>query len=234
MGAYVQLLEYNNIEGMILLSELSRRRIRSINRLIRVGRNEVAMVIRVDKGKGYIDLSKRRVSAEEVLKAEERFNKSKAVHSIVKNVSNKLKVPMLSLYQRMAWPLYKRFPHAYDAFQSAVADPETVFKGLELTEEERHCVVEYICERMKPQPLKIRADVQVTCFAYEGIEAVREALVRDGQRGTRGPRWDGRRARTYTGGTGRTQMIHLPTSLPTFLSLPSLLCSWRARRCRPR
>ena len=29
MGAYVSLLEYNNIEGMILLSELSRRRIRS-------------------------------------------------------------------------------------------------------------------------------------------------------------------------------------------------------------
>ena len=36
MGAYVQLLEYNNIEGMVLLSELSRRRIRSINKLIKV------------------------------------------------------------------------------------------------------------------------------------------------------------------------------------------------------
>lgn len=52
MGAYVSLLEYNNIEGMILLSELSRRRIRSINKLIRVGRNEVAVVLRVDKDKG--------------------------------------------------------------------------------------------------------------------------------------------------------------------------------------
>ena len=35
MGAYVSLLEYNNIEGMILLSELSRRRIRSITKLIK-------------------------------------------------------------------------------------------------------------------------------------------------------------------------------------------------------
>ena len=41
VGAYVALLEYNEVEGMILLSELSRRRIRSINRLLRVGRNEV-------------------------------------------------------------------------------------------------------------------------------------------------------------------------------------------------
>lgn len=71
MGAYVKLvrplhsptnaawssfvvfqLEYDNIEGMILLSELSRRRIRSIQKLIRVGRNEVAVVMRVDKEKG--------------------------------------------------------------------------------------------------------------------------------------------------------------------------------------
>lgn len=37
MGAYVSLLEYNGIEGMILLSELSRRRIRSITKLIKVG-----------------------------------------------------------------------------------------------------------------------------------------------------------------------------------------------------
>ncbi|EDL02627.1 mCG5813, isoform CRA_a, partial [Mus musculus] len=77
MGAYVSLLEYNNIEGMILLSELSRRRIRSINKLIRIGRNECVVVIRVDKEKGYIDLSKRRVSPEEAIKCEDKFTKSK-------------------------------------------------------------------------------------------------------------------------------------------------------------
>ena len=41
MGAYVSLLEYEGVEGMILLSELSRRRMRSINKHIRVGKIEV-------------------------------------------------------------------------------------------------------------------------------------------------------------------------------------------------
>ena len=66
MGAYVSLLEYGGIEGMILLSELSRRRIRSVQKLIKVGRQEPVMVLRVDKEKGYIDLSKRRVSPEDL------------------------------------------------------------------------------------------------------------------------------------------------------------------------
>ena len=87
MGAYVSLLEYNNIEGMILFSELSRRRIRSVSSLIKVGRIEPVMVLRVDKEKGYIDLSKRRVSEEDIQACEERYNKSKLVHSIMRHVA---------------------------------------------------------------------------------------------------------------------------------------------------
>ena len=62
---------------MILLSELSRRRIRSINKLIRVGRTEPVVVIRVDKDKGYIDLSKRRVSREDMERCLEQVSKAK-------------------------------------------------------------------------------------------------------------------------------------------------------------
>lgn len=66
---------------MILMTELSRRRIRSINKLIRVGRNEVVVVVRVDRDKGYIDLSKRQVMPEEQQKCEERYARGKTVRS---------------------------------------------------------------------------------------------------------------------------------------------------------
>ena len=51
-GAFVSLLEYNNIEGMIMSSEVSRRRIRSIHKHLRIGRQDVMQVLRVDKEKG--------------------------------------------------------------------------------------------------------------------------------------------------------------------------------------
>lgn len=34
----------------------------------------------------------------------------------------------------------------------------------------------YIGKRLTPQPTKVRADVEVTCFGYEGIDAVKTAL----------------------------------------------------------
>jgi translation initiation factor 2 subunit 1 len=51
---------------------------------LEVGRVEPVMVLRVDREKGYIDLSKRRVSPEDVAACEEKYNKSKMVHSIMR------------------------------------------------------------------------------------------------------------------------------------------------------
>ena len=179
MGAYVHLLEYNKIEGMILLSELSRRRIRSVNKLIRVGKNEFAMVMRVDKEKGYIDLSKRRVSPEDIIKCEERYNKSKTVHSIMRHVAETKHRYLEELNRAITWPLYKKYGHAYDAFRQAIVDPESIFCGaLDISDADlKACLMKNIRRRLTPQPIKLRADVEVTCFSYEGIDAIKEALT---------------------------------------------------------
>ncbi|MCJ1278800.1 hypothetical protein MMC21_006618 [Puttea exsequens] len=176
MGAYVKLLEYDNIDGMILLSELSRRRIRSIQKLIRVGRNEVVVVLRVDKEKGYIDLSKRRVSAEDIVKCEERFNKGKMVASIMRHVAEKTRTPMETLYQDIGWPLNKKYGHAVDAFKLSITNPDVWAEVSFPSEVVKSELQSYISKRLTPQPTKVRADVEVTCFGYEGIDAVKSAL----------------------------------------------------------
>jgi len=177
MGAYVTLLEYGNIEGMILYSELSRRRIRSINKLIRVGKNEVVMVLRVDKEKGYIDLSKRRVSQEEAQVCEERYNKSKMTHSVLRHVAELRGIKVLQLYETIAWPLYKRFPHVYDAFRLAIVEPEKVFGDMNIESDNMKALIIQIKRKLTPNPIKIRADIEVTCYNYEGIDAIKNALM---------------------------------------------------------
>ena len=46
----------------------------------------------------------------------------------------------------------------------------------QITPEMTESIVSYIRRRLAPKPIKIRADVEVTCFAYEGIEAIKAAL----------------------------------------------------------
>jgi len=188
MGAYVSLLEYNNIEGMILLSELSRRRIRSINKLIKVGRCEQCVVLRVDKEKGYIDLSKRRVSPEDVDAHEEKYSKAKTVHSIMRHCAERVEVDLEVLYNQIAWPLVGKgegkFGHCHDAFVKAISDFDTVFAGIEMDEHLKEALMSQITRRLSPQAIKIRADFEITCFAPRGIDAIKDALFAGEDAGT--------------------------------------------------
>ncbi|PAV90870.1 hypothetical protein WR25_18334 [Diploscapter pachys] len=183
MGAYVNLSEYNNKEGMILLSELSRRRIRSVNKLIRIGRSECVVVMRVDKDKGYIDLSKRRVILRDQRLAIERFAKAKMINSILRHVAEQLGYErdeqLEQLYKKTAWFFDRKEGKkaaAYDAFKRAIIDP-SVLDDCQITQEERTKLLEDIHKKLTPQAVKIRADIEVTCFGYEGIDAIKAALV---------------------------------------------------------
>ncbi|KAI0295718.1 eukaryotic translation initiation factor 2 subunit alpha [Russula brevipes] len=220
MGAYVKLLEYDNIEGMILLSELSRRRIRSIQKLIRVGRNEVVVVLRVDKEKGYIDLSKRRVSPEDITKCEERFMKARTVSSIMRHVASRMPtfdpdagagadapsdakkdgdkegaaatteeiVPPAGpseeertekLYEQVAWPLGRKYGNVYDAFKLSLTESDAVFATLPqpVPQATYNLLTTTIARRLTPQPIKLRADIELTCYTPSGIEAIKKALT---------------------------------------------------------
>mmetsp|Transcript_41742 Transcript_41742/g.130744 ORF Transcript_41742/g.130744 Transcript_41742/m.130744 type:complete len:154 (+) Transcript_41742:554-1015(+) len=140
---------------MILLSELSRRRIRSINKLIRVNRNEVVMVLRVDPEKGYIDLSKRRVAQEDIAKCDERYQKAKAVHGVLRQVAEKQGMFLKDLYRKVGWPLYRKYGHAYDAFKLALTGQADPFEELEVSDDLKRQITSYIQRRLAPQPVKV-------------------------------------------------------------------------------
>ncbi len=62
---YVELLEYNNLTGIIERGEISRRRIHSIPNMVHINNIEVIKVIELDKKKNIIYLSRRRVEFNE-------------------------------------------------------------------------------------------------------------------------------------------------------------------------
>jgi translation initiation factor 2 subunit 1 len=52
-----------------------------------------------------------------------------------------------------------------------------VFKDIDITEEQKKVLIESISRKMAPTPVKIRADFELTCFTYEGIDALRDTLL---------------------------------------------------------
>jgi len=179
MGAYCNLLEYNNLEGMLLMSELQRRRIRSVKRVIKEGRQEIVQVLRVDKEKHFIDLSKKRVDSDEVPACEEKWNKSKASHSIIRQVSvlSQKRYSMKEIYKMFGWQCARDYGHLYDGFKFAMNNWDAfVEKYSQIPPELLPFLKKNIEKRLKPQMVTVRAKVEITCFTFEGVDAIRRAL----------------------------------------------------------
>jgi translation initiation factor 2 subunit 1 len=105
------------MEGLILSTEITNKRVKLINKFLKVGKIETMTVIRVDKDKRYIDLSKKKVQLAEATSAEKYFKKAKMVHNILKQVATKLNCTLLELYEQFGWDLYDKYGHSFDAFR---------------------------------------------------------------------------------------------------------------------
>lgn len=186
MGAYVSLLEYDGQEGMMLLSELSKRRIRSVSKLLKVGRTEICMVLRVDEDKGYVDLSKRRVAPEDATAKEEQFAKAKAVHGIMRHVAHSSDIEVEELCNKVSWPLYAKYKDAFDAFRRHVVGEINLWDEIDFSQPGKD--LSDIADKLKEDielnlkrkliqhQLKLRAKIEVSCSEYDGIDAIKEAL----------------------------------------------------------
>lgn len=106
------------------------------------------------------------------------------VHSIMRHVAEKTNTPIEDLYQTIGWPLNKKYGHAVDAFKLSITNSDVWNEVTFTNDVVKDELTSYIGKRLTPQPTKVRADVEVTCFGYEGIDAVKNALRRAEARNT--------------------------------------------------
>lgn len=175
-GAYVSLMEYNNIEALLMFSELTRKRAKSVHRLIMVDKKEPLLVTKVDEQRGFVDLSRKRLNPEDKKACEERYNMQLKVHNIMRQTAAWLEEDLLSLYERFGWPLKKHFNSLYEAFMISLNEPDRVFSKVDLDEKTKTLLLENINKRMKPVSCKVCSDFEISCYTFEGIDAVKRAL----------------------------------------------------------
>jgi len=152
-----------------MASECSRKKIKLVSRLLKVGKKEALLVTKVDEAGGrFIDLSRKRVQPDSIEACEQRFNKALKVNNIAKQAAVKLEVELSEVYEQVVWPLAKAYGEeskAYDAFMIASESPDDVFSKIEIDPTWKEIFVEQIRKRMGAKELKIVARFELTCYS---------------------------------------------------------------------
>ncbi len=174
-GAYVELLEYNNAQAMILAANTTRKRVRNVKKLLRLGTEDYMQVVGVDNkdGKGFVDLSKKTLQLSDCQEKKVEYNKACRANLILRMTAHNLECKLIDLYEAFAWDMLDEFGNLHDAFKLCLNEPELVFSKVEITEEQKAELLKNIQNRMSVAPSKIRTLFSLKCYTYEGIEAIR-------------------------------------------------------------
>jgi len=82
-SVFVNLEEYEKIEAMIHISEISPGRIRNLRDFVREGKVITCKVLRINKDRGHIDLSLRRVSLGQKKNKEEEYKQEQKAEKLI-------------------------------------------------------------------------------------------------------------------------------------------------------
>ena len=174
-GAYVRLDEYEGIEGLVHISEISTTWVKNIREHVREGQKLVLKVLRVDRERAQVDLSLRRVTGREKTDKMLEWKRSKKADSIVKGEGERLKTDAEAT-EKMRLFLYEKLENPYETFQESVEEGDSIFAKLGITPEWAVALAEVSRSKVKLEKASLTATIELTCRSPEGIEAIRTAL----------------------------------------------------------
>ena len=127
-AVFVDLIEYENLEGMIHISELASRWTRNINEIVALNKVIVCRVEKIDEEKGYIDLSKKRVTSGEEKTKKDQIQKENHIERIIEHVLKKNKLELKDFYDKQGYELIKEYGSLHIFYETYLNDPNILSK----------------------------------------------------------------------------------------------------------
>ncbi len=171
---FVGIHEYDR-QGMITISEVAPGRIRNIRDYVAEGKVIVCKVLNVNKERGYIDLSLRRVTEGQRRTKSDELKQELRAEKIIEMTAHVLKQDPKVVYATIAEKLLNNYFYLYQAFDDFLAG-NLEFTGL-FDKTLVDLLEKTIREKIKPKEIIVAGDFTLSSWEETGLETVKEALL---------------------------------------------------------
>lgn len=172
-GAFVNLDEYPNKKGFIHVSEIASGWIKYIRDYVREGQKVVCQVIDINKEKGHIDLSLKRVNEHQRREKVQEWKNEQRAKKLMEIVveRSKLKENVDEIINN----LESKYGTLIAAFESAAMDEEAFEKDNK--GEWVKSFIEVAKENIEPSKVRISGYVEMTSNSRNAIDDIKAALL---------------------------------------------------------
>lgn len=180
-SVFVNIDEYRK-QGMIHISEISPGRIRNIRDYVVEGKVVVCKVLRVDKKKGYIDLSLRRVTEKQKKLKIDEIKQEQVAEKIIEFMAKEHNQGVKELYKKISTPIFEKYDSLHGCFLDVVNGKGKLDK-MDLDEETVKELTALIQQRIKKPEVNIKGDLILTSYAPDGVGVIKESIGRAMKKG---------------------------------------------------
>lgn len=171
-AVFVKLNEYEGA-GMIHISEVSPGRIRNMRDFVEEGRIIVCKVLNVNRERGQIDLSLRRVSEGQRRAKLAEAKQEQMAEKLVAYAAKKLGMEPQKLFDEVYNKISARYPSLFSYFMDVASGKANLE---ELPKNISKALAEIIEERLKPEEVETKGVLKLVSYDSDGVEKVRAAL----------------------------------------------------------
>jgi translation initiation factor 2 subunit 1 len=174
-SVFVTMDDFGDRQGMIHISEIAPGRIRNIHDYVKIGKKVICKILSINREKGHIDLSLRRVSEGQKREKADIIKREQKAEKIVEFVADKLKVDRRKLYDEIFAKVPNDYACLHDFFEEFITD-ESILKKLNLQKSVYDMFAEVIRQRIKPPEVEVEADIKLKTYSADGVNRIKSIL----------------------------------------------------------
>jgi translation initiation factor 2 subunit 1 len=165
------------VEGMIHISEVAGKWVKDIRKFVKQDKQYITRVVRIDREKGFINLSLKRVSKFDQREKTETDRKNKRITGMLMQIGKRVgkddKAAEDAIIPKLA--ALDRFDDAYEALEETADDPAIADEaGIEAPWKD--ALMEVLRRNFQEKEVEIKATVEMSSTAADGVKQISKAL----------------------------------------------------------
>lgn len=174
-SVFVTLDEYNTRSAMIHIAEVAPGRIRNIREYVIEGKKIVCKVLNVNKEKGYIDLSLRRVTESMRRAKADEIKQEQKAEKIIEYAARELQKKPEEIFQEIQQKIGDSYESLYGAFEDIAQEKLDIEKkGVEKKIAEK--ITKIVKEKILPPSVFVEGNMTITTYAADGVDVIKQAF----------------------------------------------------------
>ena len=174
-SVFVDLDEYEHLEGMLHISEVSPGRIRNLRDFVVPGKKIVCKVIQARDEK-HIDISLRRVPMNIRIEKMNDYKQELKAERMLEFIGKGLNLTIADMYKKVGEKAIAEYDTLTAFFQS-VLDDNSILKKLDVEDKIAKPLLEMIKEKIKTPEVEISGTLVLQSYKEDGIKVIRQALT---------------------------------------------------------